>query len=90
MYIFLHIWCAGSLYPEEVMMKLSPSYQSELSDCSFFPPTHSSLNQEAAVQIRPHHPHTMKQQPLEANGYFQHQVKGGFINYFILWDGNKN
>ena len=41
----------GSLYPEEVMMlkpfSISPSYQSELSDCSFFPPTHSSLAREA-------------------------------------------
>ena len=40
----------GSLYPEEVMMlkpfSISPSYQSELSDCSFFPPTHSSLARE--------------------------------------------
>ena len=38
----------GSLYPEEALMlrqmTLSPSYQSELSDCSFYPPTHSSAS----------------------------------------------
>ena len=38
----------GSLYPEEAMMlrgfAISPSYQSELSDCSFYPPTMSSRN----------------------------------------------
>ena len=44
----LSIFSDGALYPEEAMMlrgfAISPSYQSELSDCSFYPPTMSSRN----------------------------------------------
>ena len=44
---------------------ISPSYQSELSDCSFFPPTHSSLARE---EPRP------AQGAQQHNGYYQPQV----------------
>ena len=50
---------------------ISPSYQSELSDCSFFPPTHSSLARE---EPRP----AQAQQP---NGYYQPQVS---VNMLLL------
>ena len=47
----------GHLYPEEAMMlkpfSISPSYQSELSDCSFYPPTHSSSSRQNHVSYTP-------------------------------------
>ena len=62
---------------------ISPSYQSELSDCSFFPPTHSSAPLGPA---RLHHPHTGHHLQPPEHGHTGHHLQPpelqttGFMN----------